>query len=148
MATPLHKNPCPGDHEIYNFGRPFLGHNYSTTCLGLSDLCLGVEKTFLKKIMHFHNMSYMTTPLHKNRCPRGHEIYNFGKPFLAYHYYILGLSDLCLVVEKKIFLKKYSNFTLFTPQLPPLWVGGHEIYNFLSPYPTDAKCQIWLRLAE
>ena len=24
MATPLHKNPSPGGHEIYNFGRPFL----------------------------------------------------------------------------------------------------------------------------
>ena len=28
MATPLHKNPYPGGHEIYNFGRPFLGHHY------------------------------------------------------------------------------------------------------------------------
>ena len=42
MATPLHKTPCPGSHEIDNFGRPFLGHhNY---LLGLSDLGLGVEK--------------------------------------------------------------------------------------------------------
>ena len=32
------------------------------------------------------------------------------------------------------FKKKYINFT---PKLPPLWVGGHEIYNFLSPNPTD-----------
>ena len=28
MAPPQHKNPCPGGHEIYNFGRPFLGHFY------------------------------------------------------------------------------------------------------------------------
>ena len=34
------------------------------------------------------------------------------------------------------FLKKYINFTIFTPKLPPLWMGGHEIYNFLSLYPT------------
>ena len=49
------------------------------------------------------------------------------------------------------FFKKYINFTLFTPKLPPLWVeGGHEIYNFLSPYPTDATYmyKIWLRLAQ
>ena len=26
--------------------------------------------------------------------------------------------------------------------------GGHEIYNFLSPYPTDDTYQIWLRLAQ
>ena len=36
------------------------------------------------------------------------------------------------------FLKKYINFTLFTPKLPPHGVGGHEIYNVLSRYPTDA----------
>ena len=35
-------------------------------------------------------------------CPRGHEIYNFGNPFLVHHYYIL-LFDQCLEVEKKIF---------------------------------------------
>ena len=23
--------------------------------------------------------------------------------------------------------KKYSNYTLFTTKLPPLWIGGHEI---------------------
>ena len=37
------KNPAPGGggHEIYNFGRHFLGqHHYIP---GLSDLCLGVE---------------------------------------------------------------------------------------------------------
>ena len=25
MATPQHKNPCPGGHEMYNSGRPFFG---------------------------------------------------------------------------------------------------------------------------
>ena len=47
MVTPHHKNPCPGVHEIYNFGRPFLGHHYYI--LGLSDLFLGEEKIYLKK---------------------------------------------------------------------------------------------------
>ena len=27
IATPDHKNPNPGGHEIYNFGRPFLEHH-------------------------------------------------------------------------------------------------------------------------
>ena len=37
MAVPKHKNPCPGGHEIYKFGRPFLGyHDYK---LNLSDPC-------------------------------------------------------------------------------------------------------------
>ena len=54
-----------------------------------------------------------------------------------------------VVLEKKI-LKEKHQFTLFTPKLPPLGIGGHEIYNFLSPYPPDATCtyQIWLRLAQ
>ena len=40
--------------------------------------------------------------------------------------------------RERFFLKKYINITLFTPR-----VGGHEIYNFLSPYPTDATYQDW-----
>ena len=28
IAKPLHKNPYPMDHEIYNFGRPAFGHHY------------------------------------------------------------------------------------------------------------------------
>ena len=48
MATPWHKNPFPGGHEIYNFARPLPGyHIYS---FSLSDLCLGiVEKIFKEK---------------------------------------------------------------------------------------------------
>ena len=34
-----------------------------------------------------------------------HEIYNFGRPFLVYHYYILSLSDLYPGVEKRNFYK-------------------------------------------
>ena len=51
------------------------------------------------------------------------EIYNFGTPFLGHHYNTLRLNGPCTEVEK-IFLKKYINFTLFTPKLPLLWVGG------------------------
>ena len=92
LVTPLHKNPCLRGHESYNFGRPFLDHHYYK--LDMSDLCLGVEKKILKEMMHFHYMTYLVTPLHKNPCLRGHESYNFVRPFLDHHYYILGLSDL------------------------------------------------------
>ena len=51
--------------------------------------------------MHFHNMTYMATPEHKNPCPGGHYIKNFGRPFLGYQYYILELSDPCPSVDKK-----------------------------------------------
>ena len=147
MATLQRKNPYPGVHEIYNFGRPFLGHHYcilslSDLCLGIekkifishmatpctrtaapgvmkvfilvqpflghlmSDFCLGVEKKIFIGIMHFHYMTYIATHYHKNPCPRGHENYNFGKPLLGHHYFILSLFDLCLGVQKKIFLKE------------------------------------------
>ena len=43
----LAQEPCPGGHEIYNFGEPFCGHHYYI--LSLSNLCLGVEKKILKK---------------------------------------------------------------------------------------------------
>ena len=55
------------------------------------------------------------TPYHKNRCPRGHEIYNFGRPFLGYYYYILSLPDLCLEVEKKIFKEVIYSHWLIWP---------------------------------
>ena len=101
MTTPQHKNPSPGGHEIYNFGRPFLGHHHYI--LSLSDLCLRVKKKIFKGIMHFHYTTYMATPQHRNLCSGGHEIYNFGRPFLNHHYYILSLTDLCPRVEKNIF---------------------------------------------
>ena len=88
MATPQHKNPCPRSHQIYNFGKLFLGHHYYI--LSLSDLCLGVEKTIFEEIMYFHYLTYMATPQRKNPCRGGHEIYNFGRPFLGHYYYILS----------------------------------------------------------
>ena len=43
---------------------------------------------------------YMAMPHHNNLCPRGQGIYNFGRPFLGHHYYIISFSDLYLGVEK------------------------------------------------
>ena len=54
------KPPAPGVMKFTIFGRPFLGHHYYI--LGLSDLCLGVEKKIFKEIMHFYYMTYMATP--------------------------------------------------------------------------------------
>ena len=34
MATPQHKKPCIGDHELYNCGRGFLGHHFHKARLG------------------------------------------------------------------------------------------------------------------
>ena len=79
-----------------------------------------------------------------NPCPRGHEIFNLGRPYLGHHFYALNECELCLGVEKKIF-KKYINFSLFslfTPKVPPHGVASYEIYTFLSPYPKNSTYQI------
>ena len=78
-------------YEIYNFGRPFLGQHYYI--LSLSDLGLGVEKSIFKEIMDFHYMTYMTTPMHKNPCPRSHEIQILVDPSLV----IITTYLVCLI---------------------------------------------------
>ena len=50
--------------------------------------------------------------------PRGHENYNFGRPFLGHHYYIISLSDQCLGVEKKI-SKEMMHFHYMTYMATP-----------------------------
>ena len=35
--------------------------------------------------------------------PRGNEIYNFARPFIGHHYYVLPFFDLCLGLENEIF---------------------------------------------
>ena len=53
--------------------------------------------------MHFHNITYMATPLHKNPCPGGHKIYNFGKflncvnVFSLFRYYPHFAFDFCTI---------------------------------------------------
>ena len=61
----------------------------------------------------------MATPQHKNPCPRGHGIYNFGRTFLVHHNYLLSLSVLCLGVEKNIF-KETMHFQFMTYMATPL----------------------------
>ena len=139
MTIPQHKDPCPGGHESNNLGRPFLGDHYYI--LSLSAIFMGVEKKIFKEIMYFHYMTYTTTSQHKNPSPGGYERYTFERPFLGHHCYILSLSDQCLGVEIKILLE-IQQFYTFTPKITSPGMRGHDIYNFLSPYPTDATYQI------
>ena len=69
----------------------------------------------------------MATPLQKNPYTGGHEICNFGSPFIGHHYCILSVPQ------------NYHPFG---------WGWGHEINKFLSPYPKYATCLIWLRLVQ
>ena len=57
-----------------------------------------------------------------------------------------NLVDLCLViitihivcVVHALEERKIHKFYTFYPKITSTDVGGHEIYNFLCPYPTDA----------
>ena len=75
------------DHDIKNFGGSFLGHHYYIH--NLSDPCPSVEKN--RSNCAFHTRA---TPQHKNPCPGGYAIYNFGMPLRDHHYYTLSLSDI------------------------------------------------------
>ena len=92
MATPQRKNPCLGGHEIYNLGRPFLGHHQNI--LSLFDLCIGGKKIF-KRNNAFSLYDLYGHTIAKNPCPGGHEIYNLGRPFHGHYYYTLSLSETC-----------------------------------------------------
>ena len=131
MSTPQQKNPCPWGHDIYNFDRPFLGHHYCI--LSLSDICMGVEQTILKQIMHFHFMTYIATPKHKNPA-LGYEIYIFDRPLLGHHYDKLGLFDLCQGVKKKIFteIMHVHYMTYLATRTPALGVMKFTILIDLS----------------
>ena len=54
----------------------------------------------------------MATPNIRTLSPRGHEIYNFGRPFLGHHNFILSVAYQCLAVEKNIF-KRNNAFSLY-----------------------------------
>ena len=88
----------------------------------------------------------MSTSILKEPSRWGHEIYNFDRTFLSNHYYTPILSEPCPGVEED-FLRNTS-ILHFSPKITFPLDGGHEIYNFLSPYPTDATYQICLRLAK
>ena len=134
---PEHKNSCPRDNKINNFGRPFLGHHYST--FSLSDLCLGVEKKIFKESVHFHYMTIMTTSWYKIPYPGGHIIYNLSRPFNGYHYYaLLNLSESWQRVEEEIF-KRFLNTLICdlyqtTPSHKNPCTGGYVIYTFGKPF--------------
>ena len=95
------------------------------------------EENFFKK----YSNSSLFTPKLPPLWVGVHEIYNFGRPFLGHHYYILGLSDQCLGVEKK-FLRNTAILHFLPQNYLPFGWGFIKFYNFFSPYPTDASYQI------
>ena len=109
IAMPQHKNPCPGGHEIYNFGRIFLGHHYYT--LSLSDLCHGVEEKIFKETKPFHYMTFMAiTQIKRAPTPGVMKITILVDSSLV----IITIHLVCLICawEQRRFLKKQCIFTI------------------------------------
>ena len=46
-----------------------------------------------EEMMHFHLITYIAKPQHRNSWPGGHEIDDFGRPVLCNHYYTFSLSE-------------------------------------------------------
>ena len=76
----------------------------------------------------------MATPCTRTPAPEGMKFTILVDPSFV----IITIHLVCLnhaLKQRRRFIKKYISFTLFTRKLHPLGVGGHEIYNFWSPYP-------------
>ena len=94
-------------------------------------------------LIHFHYMTCMATPLQRHPCPRGHEIYYFGRPFPGHHFYILSLSQPCPCVEKIYQEKHIYRFTFFTPNLTRLGIGkGGGSWNLQFLVSLPYRCYI------
>ena len=81
-------------------------------------------------------MTYMATPLFKNPFLGGgdvHEIYNFGWPFFINTIHLFVRNG----EEDIFFIRNPSILHFLLQHYLPL-----QIYNYLSPYPTDATYQI------
>ena len=78
-------------------------------------------------------------PYHKTYAGRGesHEIYNFGRHFIDYHYYMLSLFDPSPRVDKKIskeIMQLYYVTYMATSYQKKPCNGSHEIYNLSIPF--------------
>ena len=91
MSIPQHKNPCTGDHEIYNFGKLFLGRHY--ILFSLSYQCLGEEKKILKEIMNFNYKMLWLRPITRSPVPG---VMKFLQTLPWSSLLLFSLSDLCI----------------------------------------------------
>ena len=128
----------------WNVGRTSLSLHFFI--LNLPNLCSEVEKKTLKEIMHFH---YVTTWQHTSIRTSAPGVMKFTT-LVDYSVIIIPIYSAVLSMprsRKKTF-KDIHKFNTFYPQIISPWSEGHEIYNFLSPYTTDATYQIWFRMAQ
>ena len=127
------RGTLPPGHEINNFGRCFFAHHYYI--FSLSAFFPGVKRKIFKRNNAFSLYDHVGShPIKGTPAPRGDEIYNFGRCFLAHRYYIFSLFAFFPGVKKKI-LKRNNAFSLYDlvgshPVRGTPAPRGHEIYNF------------------
>ena len=113
-------------------------------------------------------MTLKVKPQHKNPNPRGHEIYNFSRPFLGHHYYTY-LFCLNHALEQKedyftnkrpmghiVHLRKQFKsintydyiITLIRRRKNPLNCMVCYLNKLQSPSPKGALCKVWLKLSQ
>ena len=113
VTTLSHKNPCPGSHEISDFGRPFLSQNcylYIRSCL------IYAQEQREKKILseYGNNIAQMATPCQKNPASGSMKFTILGDPALV----IIKISLVFLIHAKE---QRRRNVIV---QKPLPW--GHE----------------------
>ena len=94
------EEPLPGHREFT------ISVDFSVVIITICSVCLTYaqeqKRKVFKEVMYFHYLPFLATPQHRNTCPRGHEINNFGRPFLCHRLYMLLLSGLFRGVQKNL----------------------------------------------
>ena len=95
----------------------------------MSELFPRIEKKIFKSLYHLY-----VHALAQELLPKGlWNIILIDPPLVIITIHLFCLNH--FPEYKRRFLKKYINFTLFTPKIHTLWLRGHGIYNFLSSLP-------------
>ena len=76
------------------FGRP----SHHCYAFSLSEFCPRIEKKIYKAIMHISQYDLYGHAHAQDPLARGNEMFNFGRPFLSHHCYVLSLYGSCLGV--------------------------------------------------
>ena len=76
-----------------SFAKPYL---IFLALLDRGESLVKLQVILFNEIKHFQTDHAQA----QQSLPRGHEIYNFGRPSLAHYFYMPSLSHLCSEVEK------------------------------------------------
>ena len=130
-------------HLIYSFcvTTVLVRHDDKFAAIHRYWLCSHTSKLFSNKYKRSiglnGHLSIWPSPSTRTTAPGDFQIYKFGRPFVDHLYYTLRLADLCLGVDKKIFITNdaFSLYALYGHSIAqePLLLS-HEIHNFDGPF--------------